>query len=518
MKNLFQKIRTFVVAHKIVSAVAIIIIIFGGYKLLKGNTTAQTRYVLAAAEKGSVIVSVDGSGQVSTSNEIEIKPKASGDISYIAATSGMEVKKGQLILSLDSRDAQKSVRDAELALEMAQFDLKTAQSDLESTKSSQDLSLGNQLTTLNSSLIVVPDELNKQTDIATISGTYNSTVKGRYTIKPYSCSGGSCIEYSGIESGNIFVGIGIPVPLGDKGLYITFSEAPAIGNTWYVDVPSPLSSSYFSNLKSYTEKEQSSQDAITSAEQAVASRELTLRQRENALTDARDALSDYSVRAPFSGVLASVPLHVGDTATSSTSVATIITDQKIAEISMNEVDVAKIKLGQKATLTFDAVPDLTITGAVSEIDTIGTISQGVVTYDVKISFDANDERVKPGMSVSSAIITAVKTDVLSVPNSAIKTSGGQSYVEVLDNPDAEVAGTVGVTSSTAPRQVPVELGISNDTTTEIISGIKEGDEVISRTVTSAAKPATTSSAPSLFGTGGGTRAGGGAVRVGGAGR
>ncbi len=117
------------------------------------------------------------------------------------------------------------------------------------------------------------------------------------------------------------------------------------------------------------------------------------------------------------------------------------------------------------------------------------------------------------MSVSAEIITDAKQDVLIVPNGALKTEGGQSYVEVLDTPEPEVAGVQGVTSKIAPRQVPVETGISNDTLTEIISGLKEGDTIIIRTITATAVTATTS-APSLFGGGGGNRsAGGGTVRV-----
>src|SRR5207248_903868 len=88
----------------------------------------------------------------------------------------------------------------------------------------------------------------------------------------------------------------------------------------------------------------------------------------------------------------------------------------------------------KATLTFDAIPDLTISGTVAEIDSLGTVSQGVVTYNVKISFDTQDSRIKGAMSVSAAIITEVKQDVLVVLNSAVKSSSGASYVEMFDTP------------------------------------------------------------------------------------
>ena len=115
------------------------------------------------------------------------------------------------------------------------------------------------------------------------------------------------------------------------------------------------------------------------------------------------------------------------------------------------------------------MPDLSISGEVAEIDTIGTVAQGVVSYIVKITFDTQDERVKPSMSVSAAIITDIKTNVLVVPNSAIKSQGGAQYVELKNG------------ENSLERQ-QVETGISNDEFTEIISGLKEGDSVVSGTI------------------------------------
>jgi HlyD family secretion protein len=217
------------------------------------------------------------------------------------------------------------------------------------------------------------------------------------------------------------------------------------------------------------------------------------------------------VPAPFSGTIASVPVQKGDNVSSGTTVATIITSQQVATISLNEVDIAKIQLGQKATLTFDAVADLKITGKVAQIDSIGTVSQGVVNYNVKISFDTTDERIKPGMSVSAAIITNIKQDVLIAPNSAVKNQNGSAYVEMFDNAlPAPLAGVQGSPSATPPRQQDVTVGISNDTSTEIISGIKEGDEIVTKTIL---PTTTTMTAPSIFGSAT-NRSGANATRIG----
>ena len=197
--------------------------------------------------------------------------------------------------------------------------------------------------------------------------------------------------------------------------------------------------------------------------------ELAVQQRQNALSDAREKLADYYIRAPFDGVVAKLSVKKGDSATSGAAVATMVTRQQIAEISLNEIDIAKVKTGQKATLTFDAVPDLSITGTVEQVDTIGTATQGVVNYSLKISFDTQDARIKPGMSVAASVITDVLTDVFLVPQSAMKMQGQQSYVEVLEN------GT--------PRMIQVQAGLSNDTMIEVAGDVEAGAQVIVQTIT-----------------------------------
>ena len=118
------------------------------------------------------------------------------------------------------------------------------------------------------------------------------------------------------------------------------------------------------------------------------------------------------------------------------------------------------------------------------------------------------------MSVSAAIITDVKSDVISIPSSAIKTNSSGSYVEIpTDNNEAKqiIAGTTnntGTTLNTPPRQWAVQVGITNDTSTEIINGLSEGDIIITRTITGTASKTTTTTINSLIpGAGGGTTSG-----------
>jgi len=246
-----------------------------------------------------------------------------------------------------------------------------------------------------------------------------------------------------------------------------------------------------SGKQSIIEKQQSLADLTDGADPLdVRSDQLTIQQRQDAVLDAQEALAKYSVRAPFAGTIASVDVYVGDEAGSS-ALASLITPQQIATLSLNEVDAAKISVGNKATLTFDAIEDLTLTGTVAEVDAVGTVSQGVVSYAVQIAFDSQDARIKSGMTVNAAIQTATKQDVLTVPSSAVKTQNGVSYVQVFEPALTQTGGTQGVISKTLPTRIDVTVGISDDTIIEIISGLTEGQQIVTRTTSGAATKTTT---------------------------
>lgn len=204
--------------------------------------------------------------------------------------------------------------------------------------------------------------------------------------------------------------------------------------------------------------------------------------------DYRNQLADAAKRkvtAPIDGTVNEVNIKNGDDlgkSSSSTKLSPIIIGDLgtlKASVSVNEVDIPNVAEGQKVMFKFSAIDGLELSGKVEKIDSLGTITQGVVTYNVTIGFDVTDPRIKPQMSVSANIITAVKQNVLLVPGGAVKTQGGSSYVEVLND------------GSKTPVQKNVEIGLSNNTDTEIISGISSGDKVVTQTITSTTKAAST---------------------------
>ncbi len=221
------------------------------------------------------------------------------------------------------------------------------------------------------------------------------------------------------------------------------------------------------------------------------------------------------VYAPISGTVTGFSLQPGSVLTAQSNSSGGASSQKIANIktgafptvlvALTEIDIPKVKIGNKATITFDAFPGKTFTGQVISIDTVGTVSSGVTSYPTVIKLDTEVLGVLPNMSAQANIITDSRSDVLTVPSTAIQTQNGQASVRIMKN--------------NQPQTVNVETGITSDSQTEIISGVSEGDTVITgQTTTATSQSGTTNQTSSPFGSiGGGGRGGfgGGVFRLGG---
>lgn len=261
----------------------------------------------------------------------------------------------------------------------------------------------------------------------------------------------------------------------------------------------------FSNVGSANETMEQRQQRTSS--------EVALNNAQNSLNSAKASLSSawlaYQktstvITAPLSGTISAMTVSEGSAITGTTSTTNGASSQTLgsvvlpnaklqATVNLTEIDVTKVKAGDKVTLTMDAFRDKTFTGKVLSINTNGSVSNGVTTYPTVIEFDSPIEGALANMAVNATIITSIKDSVILVPTAAVTTANGVSTVRVLRNGNPEV--------------VNVEIGDSNDTQTEIKSGINEGDEVV--TGTSGGSTSGTGTTTSPFGGFGGRGGGGG---------
>jgi multidrug efflux pump subunit AcrA (membrane-fusion protein) len=120
-----SKIKQFMGAHKIITAIILIAIVWGGYSVYAAvnQPAAVTKYVVEAATQGSVISSVSGSGQVAADTTVDVKPQTSENVTAIYVTPGEHVNAGQLLVQLDTTNEQQAVTQAQLSLQSAQLSL-----------------------------------------------------------------------------------------------------------------------------------------------------------------------------------------------------------------------------------------------------------------------------------------------------------------------------------------------------------------------------------------------------------
>ena len=237
-----------------------------------------------------------------------------------------------------------------------------------------------------------------------------------------------------------------------------------------------------------TTTQQRGQQSIDNARSAVAnipfnlqSAQVSVDNANNAIATATTNLDSAILTAPAAGIVASIANQVGEYVsggnTNSAFMVLTNTQSLVLHGTIGESDIAKLKLGQVANLTIDALTGQKMTGKVTSLDPVATISQGVPVYGIDIAIDVPGQGVKAGMTASAAVILASKQNVLTVPNTTIRTINGQRGVQVLR--DGEVVDTVAT------------FGLSNDSVTEVVSGLAEGDVVVipqARAVTTTAQP------------------------------
>jgi multidrug efflux pump subunit AcrA (membrane-fusion protein) len=397
---------------KIFIGILVVSVVWSGITKIRGTGT-KTTYQTDTATKGTLIVTVTASGNVSSANSAVVTTSTSGVVSQIFVKNGDQVKSGDPIAQVDLDMDGKQRADAALAsYQNAQNSLNSAQAAMYSLQSS------------------MFSKWKTYTDIA-----QNST---------YQNPDGS------VNTGNR-----------------TLTQFTTVQDDWFA-----------------AEAQYKNQQGVVAAAQ----------------TSLSSAWANYqktspTIYAPISGTISGLSFQVGSVLTAQTSSTGNSTSQRIANIkteatpmavvNLNEVDIPKVKVGDRATITMDAFPASTFTGKIVSIDTTGSISSGVTTYPAYIVYDSAIDGIYPNMAVDASIITAVKDNVVLVPNAAVQ----ESTIRIMKN---------GKMSS-----VDVTVGSSNDTQTEITSGVNEGDTVVTGTTTTGKSTTATTSPFSAIGGRGG---------------
>ena len=415
---------------KLILAVLVFVVVGGVYFFFFGTKKSAITYQTSLVEKGMLVVTVTGSGTVSSANNTNITHQATGVVTKLYVKDGDIVKSGDKILEIDlDLDGKQTSAQAWSSYQSAKNNLDNAQASMYSLQS-------------------------------TMFSNWDAFMK---------IAQNGSYQYEDGSPNNI-----------NRSL----PEFHIANDNWLA------SEAKYKIQSNVIAQAQTSLNSAWSAYQKASS----------------------TVYAPISGTISGLALQEGSVISSNaSSQSSNVSNTKIANvktaatpiisISLTEIDVPKVTIGDKATITLDAYPDKTYTGKVVSIDTVGSITSGVSTYPTVIKLDTDTTTILPNMAASASIITARKNDVLMVPSSSVQQNqDGSSYVQIMKN--------------NKPSEVVVETGLSSDTQTEIISGVSEGDTVVTATIAAATTSTTSTTSPfSSFG-GAARNSGGAALRMG----
>ncbi|HOD96910.1 MAG TPA: efflux RND transporter periplasmic adaptor subunit [Candidatus Paceibacterota bacterium] len=521
-----NKIINFLKNHRIIAVLIILIIVSGGYFLLKPlffkNTAAQ--YLTAKVERGNLTSSITVSGQTIAENSVNLSPKASGEVVYVNLANGKQVEAGETILKIDDEDVRSELKDAQIALnnakeELAKLEgLSTEEGSIESLKikRQKDLTLAYQnavdkLPALFTSTtpaiitnlynILFDNNLSPDDDNVDYYGKtlmlynpaalqYSDATKKAYDLAKFSYEEAAnnyksknITYYS--DSNEIDEAINLThqalkninnavrAALNLVHLYKDFMIEAKLQYPSLVDEQDLMLTNYFatttnlfSQIDTIKNNIQIAKENLINVDFDLSDQKRLVEKAERNLKLIQDKLADYTVLAPFSGILGNVAtIYVGDNVSPSTTLGVLVSQGYVVEVSLAESDAAQVKIGQKANVSFDVLDDVAATGKVIEIDTVGVVVQGVVSYKAKILLDVIDERVKPGMSTTVEIITDAKENTLFIPRTALKNLNGKYFVRILKDD-----GTI--------EQREIKTGLLTDSKVEIIQGLNEGEKII----------------------------------------
>ncbi len=544
MANNFSNFIKTLAKNKIVIFILVAVIIVGGYLIYKKTANKEvTKYIIGQVSKGTINKTVSGSGYITIPDQLDVKSKIGGEVVYIEAKNNSFVNAGALILKIDSKNYEKQVDDAQFSLEMAQMSLEKLISQKEQTTNDLNKAYEDAFQNLSTiygalpSLVttakrVFESETLKEINLKDLD--FYSQVVSFYNNLPYT-------KNQQIDSFNKLLSeyynlfrdyqlLKLPLNQNDfdkflessyytiknlfdlirnnrdnllayKDLYdnhSVFTEIPITTTVSQLNSLSEAATSlnqYLNTITSNRNTIEKYKTTLKNYEQDIKNQEYSIKQKENALKEAKDNLNNCYVRAPLSGTLTNFEIKKGDLISSNTALGTLITENKIAEITLTEIDAAMVKEGQSATLTFDALPEVTLKGQVTEVGLLGQTSAGVVLYPIKISIDPSPdlEKVKASMTVDANIVVEEKNDILTIPLTALKTKNEKSFVEVPDEADLTLIKSQTSTNQKQrsqktvalklpPKEKFVETGISDDENIEITSGLKEGDYIIIQTI------------------------------------
>lgn len=240
----------------------------------------------------------------------------------------------------------------------------------------------------------------------------------------------------------------------------------------------------YKRIKALYDKELVSGNEYDTALLSLRQAESTYAQRKEAVSKAQTNLGYAIITSPIDGIIISKAVEEGQTVAASYSTPTLftiaqdLTDMRVIA-DVDEADIGEVEVGQRVSFTVDAYPGETFEGKVTQVRLEATTESNVVTYEVVISASNKDLKLKPGLTANVTIFTLERNNIVSVPTKALRFTPTKEMLNPGEKiEDCQGAHKVWVREGKTLKAYAVKTGITNGTRTQIVSGVKEGAEVI----------------------------------------
>ncbi|HEU0316577.1 MAG TPA: biotin/lipoyl-binding protein, partial [Solirubrobacteraceae bacterium] len=447
-----------------VAAVVVAVLIVG-----PPSSTQQTSRRVITVEKGVVQSTVSASGSLEPAMELNVNFKQGGTLLATDVRAGAHVYQGQLLAELDPQAANVAVQQAQANLDAANAKLAQVEADPSGTAAAAAGSTGASAAATATTTAAA----------AKPKAATTTTTPATPAVSPATQAANVAAAQASVASAELSLK-SAEIGLGNTRLY-----APANGTIATLSAAQPG-------------------DTISAGSTGAAT--------PAAASGTTGAGTGATGGAGSTGAAAS-----SGSGASSSSAFIVLVDLSGMDlvVPLSEADITKVRVGQPASVTVNAIPSADLAAHVTAVATLPTTSAGVVSYNVTLHLDQLHFGLLPGMTASTQIVVSQAQGAVSLPSSAISRTGGQSTVTVVKGGKDVVE--------------PIVTGIVGDSATQVVSGLSGGEQVVISTSTSLGSSGAAGAATGRLGGGGlgaaaglggggggfGGGGGGGAVRRGG---
>ena len=516
MKHRLQKLAASLRKHLKVIIPIFLVIVIAAIAVFRTKKTTDT-YTEETVQVRNVATYLTFSGNVEAVSDATIKPKVSKTVTAVNVSIGDEVKKGDVIATLDDSEIQRSIKKQEAALSNTElnnfYSIRDSQkkydnykADLENGQNSQIMSAANSVENARTSYEQAKEtyernkmELENNMDSSVISSN-QKVASAKQALddakQDYDDNEAKIRGYDkGVSNAESIYGEDSAEAASaqkelDSAEEKSDSLQKAIDNaqTNYDNAINDLLMSYYTSNVSLNSDYENMQQKYTAYQQAQANYEVAVKSANETLQDYADSLEktqatsntttatvelealydqleDYKITAPIDGVITVLNINVGDSASTSDTAAEVTNYDKMkVQIKIDEDNISALDNGTEVTVSVDAL-NKTYKGTVENMSKKATVSNNVSYFTADVTFDADDD-IRSGLSAEVKYLLNGVENVVAVSMSALNyNTDNTAYVLVGDN------------ASTA-QQRNVTLGISNGTYVEVKEGLSEGETVL----------------------------------------